>query len=115
MRGRERNPDWMYNEDIGGLLCPGITLTVRAVEEVTLPDGKEKLGLRFRYRRPTSTPGKKINESKLLVLNVVNTEAMRDIHGGVPEQWVGRKVGLHVVPDTGHGYGPGIRIREVAL
>ena len=101
MRGsRERNPDWMYNEDIGGLSCPGITLTVRGVEEVTLPDGKEKLGLRFRYRRPTSTPARRISENKLLVLNVVNTEAMRDIHGGVPEEWVGCRVGA--LRHTGH-------------
>ena len=36
---------------------------------------------------------------------------MQEIAGSVPEQWVGRKVTLYVVPDTGHGFGPGIRIR----
>ena len=108
---RTKNPDWLYNDDIGGLDCPGVTLTVRDVEEVALPNGTGKLGIRFRYNRPTSTPGKKIQESKLLVLNAGNTETMRELCGGVPEQWVGRKVVLFVVPDTGHGFGPGIRIR----
>ena len=108
---RTKNPDWLYNDDIGGLDCPGVTLTVRGVEETTLPNGTGKLGIRFRYNRPTSTPGKKIRESKLLVLNAGNTVAMQEIAGSVPEKWVGRKVTLYIVPDTGHGFGPGIRIR----
>ena len=112
---RTKNPDWLYNDDIGGLDCPGVTLTVRGVEETTLPHGTEKLGIRFRYNRPTSTPGKKIRESKLLVLNAGNTVAMQEIAGSVPEQWVGRKVVLYVVPDTGHGFGPGIRIRAAGM
>ena len=114
MRTTSKNPDWLYNADIGGLDCPGVTLTVRGVEETMLPNGVEKLGIRFRYNRPTSTPGKKIQESKLLVLNAGNTATMQDIAGSVPEQWVGRKVVLYVVPDTGHGFGPGIRIRAAA-
>ena len=109
---RTKNPDWLYNDDIGGLDCPGVTLTVRGVEETTLPHGTGKLGIRFRYNRPTSTPGKKIRESKLLVLNAGNTaDDAGDCRINVPEQWVGRKVTLYVVPDTGHGFGPGIRIR----
>ena len=112
---RSKNPDWLYNDDLGGLDCPGVTLTVRGVEETMLPNGVEKLGIRFRYNRPTSTPGKKIRESKLLVLNAGNTETMRKIAGSVPEQWVGRKVTLYVVPDTGHGFGPGIRIRAAGM
>ena len=61
---QSKNPDWLYNDDIGGLDCPGVTLTVRGVEETMLPNGVEKLGIRFRYNRPTSTPGKKIRESR---------------------------------------------------
>ena len=108
------NPNWLYHTDIGtGPESPAITLTIRDIEEVEC-GGKTRVGLRFHYRQRTAGGGI-AGRSKLLVLNATNLETMAEQFGHDTDKWKGQKVELYTVPDSGHGFGPGIRVRLVGV
>ena len=102
---RERNPDWLYHDDIGGVDAPPVTLTIRGVSTVEC-GSRDRVGLEFRYRRRGA------QNVKTLVLNETNVKAVQDLLGSDTDAWVGRRIVLHVIPDSGGGYGPGIRVRR---
>ena len=102
---RERNPDWLYHDDIGGVDAPPVTLTIRGVSTVEC-GGRDRVGLGFRYRRHGL-----VACHRTLVLNETNVKAVQDLLGSDTDAWVGRRIVLHVISDTGGGYGPGIRVR----
>ena len=106
---RNPDPDWLYHDDIGGVDAPPVTLTIRDVSTVEC-GGHDRVGLKFRYRRH----GLVALTIKMLVLNETNVKAVQDLLGSDTDAWVGRRIVLHVIPDTGGGYGPGIRVRGTA-
>ena len=114
----DRNPAWLYHDDIGGVDAKPVTLTVRGVEEVEC-GGKTHVGVRFRFRRQATASQhlrrylSSVVVHKLLVLNETNVKSVQAMLGSDTDTWTGRKVVLYVLPDTGRGYGPGIRIRGV--
>ena len=109
-----REPPWLSSEDLENPTGQGwieAVVTIERVMEVT--DAQFKQGRTKKKCYAIQFSGK----SRMLVLNGVNRETLKEMFGRTAAEWIGKRIKLYVKPDVRLGKltVPGIRIKPAPV